>query len=386
MRAAFLTLADSRLANSGSTIRQSNLRVAVEALGYDVTSFAFGPSSEANDDVRLVRPRPRLPALARSLVERRLYHATRFDHTLHGSRLALAVERADLIVASMLYPMQYLAALKVRPSAPVVWDTENFDPAVWASRAAVWMGPKRWLALHQMSLVDAAMKRAESLAAVVVACSHDDARVLETALGPHTKIAVVPNAADTVIWAQAARIRPERRTVVLFGSLGQDATQRGALWFLRSIWPKVVTKVPESRLLVGGRAPSPELADQVRRSPRAELVSNPSNIVSFVSRGEIVVVPQIYGTGSKLKTFEAIASGRPVIASYAGVVGLPDELRCHVEIVRDEAEWVYAIALALERPFQYRRAAWSAVDDVGSWRQARMQMMDVVRCVASAGE
>ncbi len=70
-----------------------------------------------------------------------------------------------------------------------------------------------------------------------------------------------------------------------------------------------------------------------------EIIANPLDLVPVVARARTVVVPQVWGTSSKLKMAAALASGRRVVASPTATVELSDALANYVAIAESVDEW-----------------------------------------------
>lgn len=219
-----------------------------------------------------------------------------------------------------------------------------------------------------------ATDRAALAADVVIAATESDAESLRR----HTRngsIVVVPNGGETVRWAECSvRSYAKPSSCVIFGGLAQDSTRRGVEWFLDEVWPGLLAGNEERTIVVAGRGPSRALARTVANTPQARLVADPSDIAPVVAAAEVIAIPQIWGTGSKIKMIEAVATGRRVVASPAATIGMPESLLRYVDIADEAAAWTDAIVDAFEDPLspadveERRRAAeafdWSTGSDL----------------------
>ena len=120
----------------------------------------------------------------------------------------------------------------------------------------------------------------------------------------------MPNGGETLRWARAgADTHPLAGSCVIFGGLSQDSTKRGITWFLDNVWLELFDGDKNRRLVIAGRGPSRSLARRIESTPGARLVRNPSDIAPVVAAAEVIAIPQVWGTGSKIKTIEALANG-----------------------------------------------------------------------------
>ena len=150
-----------------------------------------------------------------------------------------------------------------------------------------------------------------------LACSEHDAA--EMRAGGATVI-VCPNGADPVT-PLAAPIRGEAQPLRLLfvGAVDYRPNQLGLEWFIAEVLPRL-----RSRLGVG------VVVDVVGSPPRhlkgAEHVTLHGRVPSvdpFYVDAHAVIVPVLYGSGTRLKVIEAMAFRRPVVSTTAGAEGLP---------------------------------------------------------------
>ena len=93
-------------------------------------------------------------------------------------------------------------------------------------------------------------------------------------------------------------------------------------YFIDNIFPELQKKFKNVKLLIGGTITN-------------SINVNSSNIfvkggfedpIDFYQLGDIVINPEISGTGFKIKSFEALSFGLPLISNVAGALGIIDDL------------------------------------------------------------
>ena len=352
MRILAMVTGDFRNADSGSRLRDYHLCSALSSLGdLDVLAFAphqdvAGPSRDLKATVIVDRAPLRPVALLRSLARGIQYHADLFDPRRHKGFSKVRDAQYDLIYASMVYAMPAAAELKSggnSSDALVVWDTHNYDPDVWKQMAANAGLLRRLVARRQVGPSSNAVVAAGELADIVLACTDGDAAKLKEVTRGGS-VHVVPNGGETDHWSEAGdSIDPAPSTCVVFGTLRQHSTRRGLEWFLDDVWPRVRDGAAEAALTVAGRDPASGLARKVAATPGARLVANPEDLAATVAESHVIAVPQATGTGSKVKMFSALATGRPIVASSVAVTGIPKELLESVAVVDNGEAWSAAI-------------------------------------------
>ncbi|MFV2069121.1 MAG: glycosyltransferase, partial [Pirellulales bacterium] len=221
-----------------------------------------------------------------------------------------------------------------------------------------------------------------SLADVIVACTDADGSAWRAVAGD-TPVAIVPNAADIAGWQTCRTAPSDKDTFVLFGSLNQESTRAASMRFLDTVWPAYADTRPGTSLIVAGRNPGNSLIAAARAAPRVEVVANPADLIPVVARAGTVVVPQVWGTGSKLKMVEALASGRRIVASPAATVGLPDLLASHVDIAEGADEWhrLMESAVAAPRTVDQMSHLVELLSDTMSWTTSQRALITAVDTV-----
>lgn len=112
-----------------------------------------------------------------------------------------------------------------------------------------------------------------------------------------------------------------------------DPNVRGLRQFIELVWPKVHAALPQSKLLVCGRICG-AFKEPVRGVSFEGLVPD---LAAYYERAAIVVNPVTYGSGLKVKSVEALANGKCLVCTLAGIGGLgtPEELPLIVADIRD---------------------------------------------------
>ncbi|MFA5927640.1 MAG: glycosyltransferase [Patescibacteria group bacterium] len=95
----------------------------------------------------------------------------------------------------------------------------------------------------------------------------------------------------------------------------------GVEGFLRNVWPDVIKNNSQSRLKIIGKVG--ERVAHLVDDQSIEVVGWVKNLSVEYARAAIVVNPTFAGTGLKIKSVEALAFGKPLIAWPSGVEGFP---------------------------------------------------------------
>lgn len=158
----------------------------------------------------------------------------------------------------------------------------------------------------------------------VIAVSEKDARHFRDSYGVK-QAAAIPTGVDLDFfsWSEPGAASTQASpTVVFTGSMDWMANIDGIEFFIDEVWPAVVAREPRARLIVVGRNPPSSLVTRVRRFPNIQLTGFVDDVRPYVRSAGAFVIPLRVGGGTRIKAFEAMAMGCPVVSTSIGMEGL----------------------------------------------------------------
>ena len=202
----------------------------------------------------------------------------------------------------------------------------------------------------------------------IVAVSERDAERFRVRYGL-TEISVIPTGVDLTYysWAEPLAIDAQTPpTVVFTGSMDWAANIDGIGFFLDNVWPTVVRQVPAARFVIVGRNPPSALVDVGRAAANVHFTGFVDDVRPYVSRAHVFVIPLRVGGGTRIKAFEAMAMGCPVMSTTIGIEGLDVCDRVHYICCDTAADQSAAIVEMLRNLEMRRGLAQRARDCVES--------------------
>ncbi len=176
------------------------------------------------------------------------------------------------------------------------------------------------------------------------------------------------------------------RNIVFVGAMDWMPNIDGALWFTQKVLPLIRQKLPTARLVLAGRAPVPEL-QALAADPLTEVTGTVPDIRPYLWNADISIVPLRIGGGTRLKIYEAMAAGVPVVSTVIGAEGLAVEDGRQISLA-DTPEAFAARCLALlESPEQARALAAEALSLVTerfSWAQVGRHFESILKAACAA--
>jgi glycosyltransferase involved in cell wall biosynthesis len=167
---------------------------------------------------------------------------------------------------------------------------------------------------------------------------------------------------------------PDGGTLVFTATMSWAANVEGIHFLLDEVWPALVAARPRINAVIIGRNPPASLSDKIReRGLAVTLTGFVDDIRPYVAKSHVYVIPLWVGSGTRIKAFEAMAMGRPVISTSLGIEGLDvtdgehflradsaEAFSRGILSLLDDAAFRNRIALAARRLME-ARFSWSTV-------------------------
>jgi glycosyltransferase involved in cell wall biosynthesis len=293
-------------------------------------------------DVRCVPWRPTPLRAARGVARTRSVSAGRF----YSPELVAEVRRAAAEGPVDLLQVEYLQMVPVTRHIAAgrrVLDLHNVESALVRSYARAGRGPKGLVARVEATAL-AAMERALLPSFDTVLVVSDKERHRLPAAAPDAL--VCPNGRDPdPLGPPPPATGP---TAAFVATLGWAPNVDAAVWFGHEVWPEVLRRSPEARLLLVGREPAPSV--QALAAPSVEVSGTVSDVRPYLAQARVALAPLRSGGGTRLKILEALDAGRPVVATSIAVDGLEDLIGEGVVVADDAASMIDAVTGLLDDP------------------------------------
>ena len=110
--------------------------------------------------------------------------------------------------------------------------------------------------------------------------------------------------------------------MVFLGSMDWMPNIDGVTWFAREVLPLIHAKKPEYTLAIAGRRPAAEVSRLAERDRRIRVTGTVSDVRPWLFGSSVSIVPLRIGGGTRLKIYESMAAGTPVVSTAVGAEGL----------------------------------------------------------------
>jgi hypothetical protein len=225
-------------------------------------------------------------------------------------------------------------------------------------------------------------------AEVLVHCSAEDMRFLQSRLPRKRHVLTLPSIDDAFI-GRAAAGGPSRGPVdLMYVGSGTEPNGAALKWFFERVWPLIADRGYSIQILGGvGRLARRRLPEIHRAFAPCFFDSLPDLAASYRA-ARCLINPAVSGTGIAIKTIEALAAGKPFVGTSKAYRGMPMKriertgLRAH-DTPRGFAG---AIVRALFQERSAAAASRAAYDDLFSKRAAFSSRDEALRLAVDPGK
>jgi polysaccharide biosynthesis protein PslH len=308
------------------------------------------------------------------------FAVSKFTHPATRQLIALRlmdksfdVAVCDFLSASQNFPENSATA--------AVLFQHNVETSLWQGLAATESNPVKRVAYRFEARKMANYERLalRRFRHVIAVSEHD--RQLMLAMHPSCEISVVPTGVDTEKYRIAPPSADDPPRILFLGSMDWEPNIDAVLYFCRDIFPRILVRFPSAVFQIVGRNPH---ASVRRLSSHSVLVTGAvPSVMEYLRDAAVVVVPLRIGGGTRLKIFEAMATGRAVVSTSIGAEGLAVENGRDLTIADDAGSFAEAVVHLLGDSTlrrQYEQAAAGLVAQY-DWSNVSQQFAAVLQKV-----
>ncbi len=353
--------------NSGSKVRMFHL---ARALGtrHRVTLFSLRTPSNARRemeahlpavDLRSVGSPPsgrRASAVLRSVRRGEPLHVSEAWSRDAAASLAQFKRQFDVVHVFHLTMVQYLPFVQ---GGLRVYDPMG-DETLYMERLAR-TAPRAWRPFVRWNLGRIRHYESQAVAAFdsVLSVSPLETPHFQRAARRGATVVTVPIAPDTSELLKLVPSEGTAETVLFGGTLDWFPNIDAARFLARDVWPSVRTRFGDARLMIAGKDPVGQVRE-LGTLPGVTVLANPSSMIPLLRDAAVVTAPIRTGSGIKIKTVEAMAAGKAVVATGLGCEGWDVTDRVHLRRADTPAAFAEAIVELLRDPAARRRLGSAA--------------------------
>ncbi|MFN7734474.1 MAG: TIGR03087 family PEP-CTERM/XrtA system glycosyltransferase [Pirellula sp.] len=302
---------------------------------------------------------------------------------------------AGLVDGAVLYCSsmgQYSSFFGVRPKQVVV-DLVDVDSQKWRDYVGTTRGARKLLYRMEAERVKALEARLSKEANWMTVVSEEEAS-LYRAIHPGSAVSAVSNGVDQEYFSPYALpesvygpMRQGAPQMVFVGVLDYWPNEQGLDWFVRHVMPVILQRYPSAKLQIVGRRPSAKV-QELAKFPGVHLVGEVDDVRPYVLSAHFAIAPLKIARGVQNKVLEALACGRPVVATHEAATGI--EHAGGVLIADTPEQWLEAVEALQDQKMaeNMAQAARRGCEQGYSWEAKLQSFLDMLglRGMAEHGE
>ena len=278
------------------------------------------------------------------------YAVSRYRSAAMAREVTRLTDKVDVVVCDFLAP-----AVNVPRTVgtPTMLFQHNVEAMIWERHAAVATGIRKRYMAEQWRRMERFERDECRRFDHVIAVSPQDTEVMRARYGV-SHVSDVPTGVDIEYFTSTGKAERRPRELVFTGSMDWMPNDDAMIWFATEILPLVRAKVPDVHVTIVGRTPSARL-QALAEGSGMEVTGRVPDVRPYLERASAFIVPMRVGGGTRLKIYEAMSMGLPVISTSIGAEGLPvadDE----TAVLRDDPRsFADAVIRLLEEDDERRR-------------------------------
>jgi len=228
---------------------------------------------------------------------------------------------------------------------PVILDQHEFEELIYKDYLKKGSLLEKGVALLNLMKIKSFYRRVFSKVDMVLSVSPQEVALTKKYTSPSTRVICVPNGVNEGFLVEPTK-SPKENIILFCGNLAVRRNIDAVMWFAHKIFPAIRAQVPHAQFYVVGSWPSPEL-EPLKSVEGVNIIGQVDDIKKYYAMGKVFVMPYYFGAGTKLKTFEAMAMGLPIVSTSLGCRGVDVVNGEHVVIADSPEEFATSVVTVL---------------------------------------
>jgi glycosyltransferase involved in cell wall biosynthesis len=155
----------------------------------------------------------------------------------------------------------------------------------------------------------------------LVAMSQPDRQYILNHTPSVGQIDVVANGVSLEYFDQIQKKLPKDPTILFVGTFNWLPNRQAVVYLVEKIWPLIKLRLANAKLNIVGFNPTPEILSY-GRAPEISVNGEVKDIRTAYASAHVLCAPVNWGTGTRYKILEAMATKTPIVATPLAVEGI----------------------------------------------------------------
>jgi sugar transferase (PEP-CTERM/EpsH1 system associated) len=232
-------------------------------------------------------------------------------------------------------------------------DFVDVDSQKWTEYAEFHPWPLSWLYRREGEQLLAYERKMAQRFDVSLFVSKAEARLF-IGLAPEAadRVTVLENGVDAAYFGGNATYPnpypPERPILAFTGVMDYWPNVDAVVWFAREVFPKVQKNWPDALFYIVGSRPH-KTVHALGEKPGVCVTGRVEDVRPYLANANLILVPLRLARGIQNKVLEAMAMGRPLLASPQAMEGIESSEGCALTVATTVSDWVSGINAVLSQ-------------------------------------
>lgn len=274
-----------------------------------------------------------------------------------------------------------------RLNLPSVLFQHNVEAEIWRRHAATAVNPvkKMMYGVEFRKMLRYERAEVRKFQHVIAVSENDRALMMQWVDGD--RITVVPTGVDLSQYRPEALRSGVTQTAPLItfvGAMDWEPNVDGLDFFCGDVWPAIKAEIPDARFRIVGRNPDRRVQKWAANDPSIEVTGRVPSVVEHLRESSVVIVPLRIGGGTRLKIYEAMATGKAVVSTTVGAEGLDVHHGRDIILADDAPAFAQAVITLLRDPQLRQRYETAAAETAAryDWPAIGERFGEVLQAVA----
>lgn len=336
----------------GESIAVHNLSTALVREGCEISLLAMNTAKHFVDlnkiidrcnhyhEIHTVEVDNRIKILDASLnlFTKDSYHVSRYVSIDYEKKLSqlLSQNQYDIIQLETMYLTPYLKVIRELSNARVVLRSHNIEHEIWNRITENTSSTIKKLYLKYLTgkLQNYELNHIKDYDSIITVSNRDLQIFRDFGLNKPGVSIPIGLKLEEYPFKGYSQNGLKVRKVCFIGAMDWIPNREGLLWFINEIWTELITIFPFLELHIAGRNTDKDLGNI--DIPNCNHHGEVDSAISFISSHDIMIVPLLSGSGTRVKILESLALGVPVISTSIGYEGI--DLTDGKEIMRADTK------------------------------------------------
>lgn len=294
-----------------------------------------------------------------------------YGHIQRYTSELISSENLDLVV---LFSAATGPLVSDSCEVPIITDLVDVDSEKWAAYAKNAKWPLSWIYRREGAKLGEYEAELSSRSRETLLVSEQEAELFSV-LNPEqaSKSHAVPNGVDLQKFSPNLYADPSRNDTIIFtGAMDYQPNIEAVTWFCREIWPMIFAKNNGAIFKIAG-GPMTSKLEALKGVPGVEVLGYVDDMAKEIAAAAVCVAPLRTARGIQNKVLEAMAMGKPTVATRLaneGINAVDGDSICVADTASDIAAKVNELIANSVEQKRVGKSARAFVENHFTWDHA----------------